>query len=89
MYLCLFTLESVVSKLNVVTDTIQVMVPFQALQAYGISVDAVCPGKKAGDICTTAVQQESYQYQVSLSLLYSVDFILFTRLPENLNFCYI
>ncbi|WOG97462.1 hypothetical protein DCAR_0416802 [Daucus carota subsp. sativus] len=39
------------------------MVPFQALQAYRISVDAVCPGKKAGDICTTAVQQESYQYQ--------------------------
>ncbi|XP_010270797.1 PREDICTED: protein DJ-1 homolog D [Nelumbo nucifera] len=37
----------------------EVMVPFQALQAYGISVDAVCPGKKAGDICRTAVHQSS------------------------------
>uniref|UniRef100_A0A1D1XD75 Intracellular protease 1 n=1 Tax=Anthurium amnicola TaxID=1678845 RepID=A0A1D1XD75_9ARAE len=35
----------------------EVMVPFQALQAYGLSVDAVCPGKKAGDICRTAVHQ--------------------------------
>ena len=33
------------------------MVPFQALQAYGVSVDAVCPGKKAGDVCRTAVHQ--------------------------------
>ncbi|XP_073102909.1 protein DJ-1 homolog D isoform X2 [Elaeis guineensis] len=33
------------------------MVPFQALQAYGIAVDAVCPGKKAGEICRTAVPQ--------------------------------
>lgn len=33
----------------------EVMVPFQALQAYGIKVDAVCPGKKAGDKCATAV----------------------------------
>nr|XP_029123479.1 protein DJ-1 homolog D-like [Elaeis guineensis] len=31
------------------------MVPFQALQAYGIAMDAVCPGKKAGEICRTAV----------------------------------
>ncbi|KAL5721598.1 D-lactate dehydratase [Ranunculus cassubicifolius] len=37
----------------------EVMVPFQALQAYGISVDAICPGKKSGDICTTAVHQNS------------------------------
>ncbi|XP_073102665.1 protein DJ-1 homolog D isoform X1 [Elaeis guineensis] len=35
----------------------EVMVPFQALQAYGIAVDAVCPGKKAGEICRTAVHQ--------------------------------
>jgi hypothetical protein len=35
----------------------QVMVPFQALQAYGVAVDAVCPGKKAGDVCRTAVHQ--------------------------------
>ncbi|XP_059449165.1 protein DJ-1 homolog D-like [Corylus avellana] len=37
----------------------EAMVPFQALQAFGISVDAVCPGKKAGDICRTAVHQSS------------------------------
>ncbi|CAN6481418.1 unnamed protein product [Victoria cruziana] len=37
----------------------EVMVPFQALQAYGVSVDAVCPGKKAGDKCATAVHQLS------------------------------
>lgn len=35
------------------------MVPFQALQAYGIDVDAVCPGKKAGDVCRTSVHQFS------------------------------
>ncbi|CAL5326647.1 unnamed protein product [Camellia sinensis] len=37
----------------------EVMVPFQALQAYGVSVDAVCPGKKSGDICRTAIHQAS------------------------------
>lgn len=37
----------------------EVMVPFQALQAYGLSVDAVCPGKKSGDICRTAVHQST------------------------------
>ncbi|GFY87674.1 class I glutamine amidotransferase-like superfamily protein [Actinidia rufa] len=37
----------------------EAMVPFQALLAYGVSVDAVCPGKKAGDICRTAIQQFS------------------------------
>jgi len=35
----------------------EAMVPFQALQAYGVSVDAACPGKKAGDACRTAVHQ--------------------------------
>ncbi|KAJ7206145.1 hypothetical protein O6H91_23G045100 [Diphasiastrum complanatum] len=33
----------------------EVMVPFQALQAFGVKVDAVCPGKKAGEKCATAV----------------------------------
>ncbi|KAF4384436.1 hypothetical protein F8388_012738 [Cannabis sativa] len=33
----------------------EAMVPFQALQAYGVAVDAVCPGKKAGDVCRTAI----------------------------------
>ena len=33
----------------------EVMVPFQALQAVGHRVDAICPGKKAGDKVRTAV----------------------------------
>ncbi|XP_057431357.1 protein DJ-1 homolog D-like isoform X2 [Lotus japonicus] len=33
----------------------EAMVPFQALQAFGVTVDAVCPGKKSGDACRTAV----------------------------------
>ncbi|MED6147728.1 Protein DJ-1 D [Stylosanthes scabra] len=37
----------------------EAMVPFQALQAYGVTVDAVCPAKKAGDVCRTAVHQLS------------------------------
>lgn len=37
----------------------EVMVPFQALQAYGVVVDAVCPGKKAGEVCRTSVHQLS------------------------------
>ncbi|KAK0590283.1 hypothetical protein LWI29_024920 [Acer saccharum] len=39
------------------------MVPFQALQAYGVGVDAVCPGKKAGDVCRTAIQQSRCGHQ--------------------------
>jgi protease I len=33
----------------------EAMVPFQALQMVGHSVDAVCPGKKAGDKVRTAI----------------------------------
>jgi protease I len=33
----------------------EVMVPFQALLMVGHSVDAVCPGKKSGEIVRTAV----------------------------------
>jgi protease I len=33
----------------------EVMVPFQALQMVGHKVEAVCPGKKAGDIVRTAI----------------------------------
>lgn len=45
------------------------MVPFQALLAYGVAVDAVCPGKKAGDICRTSVHQLSgHQVPPFLSL---------------------
>lgn len=33
----------------------ELMVPFQALQAMGYAVDAVCPGKVVGDTVATAV----------------------------------
>src|SRR5271168_1528160 len=33
----------------------EVMVPFQALQMVGHRVDAVCPGKKAGESVRTAI----------------------------------
>lgn len=33
----------------------ETMVPFQALQAVGHQVDAVCPGKRAGDKIKTAI----------------------------------
>ena len=33
----------------------ETMVPFQALQAVGHTVDAVCPGKKAGESVRTAI----------------------------------
>jgi protease I len=35
----------------------EAMVPFQALQMVGYSVDAVCPGKAAGDSVRTAVHE--------------------------------
>ena len=33
----------------------EIMVPFQALQAVGHKVHAVCPGKKAGEKIRTAI----------------------------------
>lgn len=33
----------------------EVMVPFQAMQAVGLHVDAICPGKKAGEVVATAI----------------------------------
>jgi len=37
------------------TEDYETMVPFQALQMVGHTVDAVCPDKKAGDYVLTAV----------------------------------
>lgn len=37
------------------TEDYETMVPFQALQAVGHTVDAVCPDKKAGDTVATAI----------------------------------
>ena len=51
---------------------LQAMVPFQALLAFGVWVDAVCPGKKTGDICRTAIHQASaHQVSLSLSVLFN------------------
>ncbi|KAK3403898.1 hypothetical protein EUGRSUZ_K00255 [Eucalyptus grandis] len=50
----------------------EAMVPFQALLAYGVSMDAVCPRKKAGDICRPAVHQMSGAHWVE---------------PESLSHC--
>ncbi|MDR3514717.1 MAG: DJ-1/PfpI family protein [Azospirillaceae bacterium] len=33
----------------------ELMVPFQTLQAVGLTVDAVCPGKKSGETIATAI----------------------------------
>jgi protease I len=37
------------------TEDYETMVPFQALLAVGYAVDAVCPGKKAGEAVRTAI----------------------------------
>ena len=37
------------------TEDYETMVPYQALEMVGVRVDAVCPGKKAGDTIKTAV----------------------------------
>jgi protease I len=37
------------------TEDYETMVPFQALQMVGHTVDAVCPGKKAGQYVRTAI----------------------------------
>jgi hypothetical protein len=64
---------------------LQAMVPFQALQAYGIAVDAVCPGKKAGDCCRTVIQDSGayHGYQVS-SLSFYVNLLQYPLFNENI-----
>lgn len=37
------------------SEDYEVMVPFQALIMLGLSVDAVCPGKRRGDVIKTAI----------------------------------
>lgn len=37
------------------TEDYETMVPFQALEMVGYKVDAVCPGKKAGEYVKTAI----------------------------------
>ncbi|KAJ1488370.1 hypothetical protein T484DRAFT_1783434 [Baffinella frigidus] len=45
----------------------EAMVPFQGLKSYGIEVDTVCPGKKSGETCRTAIHDfEGDQLQILL-----------------------
>ena len=37
------------------TEDYETIVPFQALSMLGYQVDAVCPGKKAGEFIKTAI----------------------------------
>ncbi|KAJ3095003.1 Protein DJ-1 D, partial [Physocladia obscura] len=37
------------------SEDYEVMVPYQALEAFGFQVDTVCPGKKKGDTVATSV----------------------------------
>lgn len=37
------------------TEDYEIMVPYQCLLMLGYDVDVICPGKKAGDQCPTAV----------------------------------
>jgi protease I len=47
--------KSILMLVGDFAEDYETMVPFQALQMVGHSVDAVCPGKKAGDYVMTAV----------------------------------
>ncbi|XP_039136064.1 protein DJ-1 homolog D-like [Dioscorea cayenensis subsp. rotundata] len=55
--------RSVLMLLGDYAEDYEVMVPFQALQAFGVAVDAVCPGKASGEVCRTAIQQLEPYYQ--------------------------
>lgn len=64
------------------------MVPFQALQAYGIDVDAACPGKKAGEFCRTAVHDvvgyQVFSFSFHRRREFSLLFLLYFSLVEFL-----
>ena len=56
----------------------EAMVPFQALQMVGHRVDAVCPGKKAGDKVRTAIHDfegdQTYSEKPGHQFLLNADF---------------
>ncbi|CAN1351667.1 Protein DJ-1 homolog D [Linum perenne] len=58
----------------------EVMVPFQALQALGCHVDGVCPKKKAGDKCPTAI----HDFEATDASSYDALVIPGGRAPEYL-----
>jgi protease I len=63
----------------------EAMVPFQALQMVGHRVDAVCPGKKAGDRVRTAVHDfegdQTYSEKPGHSFMLNAEFDAVR--PEN------
>ena len=61
----------------------EVMVPFQSLQALECHVDAVCPKKKAGDTCPTAIHD--FEGDQTYSEKPGHDFTL-TESFENLDY---
>jgi deglycase len=56
----------------------ETMVPFQALLAVGLSVDAVCPNKKAGEVIATAIHdfegQQTYSEKRGHNFALNADF---------------
>lgn len=56
----------------------EIMVPFQALQAVGHRVDAVCPGKKSGEAIATAIHdfegQQTYSEKRGHNFTLNADF---------------
>jgi protease I len=56
----------------------EIMVPFQALQAVGHRVDAVCPGKAAGESIATAIHdfegQQTYSEKRGHNFALNADF---------------
>lgn len=56
----------------------EIMVPFQALQAVGHKVDAVCPGKKPGEAIATAIHdfegQQTYSEKRGHNFTLNADF---------------
>jgi protease I len=56
----------------------ETMVPFQALLAVGLSVDAVCPNKKAGETIATAIHdfegQQTYSEKRGHNFALTADF---------------
>ena len=56
----------------------EIMVPFQALQAVGHIVHAVCPGKKAGDFVRTAIHDfegaQTYSEKPGHNFVLNADF---------------
>lgn len=56
----------------------EITVPFQSFQALGCHVDGVCPNKKAGDTCPTAVHDfegdQTYSEKPGHSFTLTADF---------------